>query len=68
MGFWLARAPAQSNAVEVSGGVFTLGGANATLYSGDIEFLDLPVSTPSFWLQSLSGEFYILFTFVCLSD
>ncbi|KAF8884736.1 aspartic peptidase domain-containing protein, partial [Gymnopilus junonius] len=55
MGFLLARAPASSNAAEVPGGVFTLGGANASLYSGDIEFLDLPVSTPSFWFQSLSA-------------
>ncbi|KAF8891453.1 hypothetical protein CPB84DRAFT_1639469, partial [Gymnopilus junonius] len=40
---------------EVPGGVFTLGGVNLTLYSGDIDFQDIPVSTPSFWFQSLSG-------------
>ncbi|KAF8871988.1 hypothetical protein CPB84DRAFT_1691772, partial [Gymnopilus junonius] len=56
IGFWLARAPASLDTAEVPGGVFTLGGVNLTLYSGDIDFQDIPVSTPSFWFQSLSGE------------
>jgi len=43
------RAPTQT-----FGGVFTLGGTNSTLYTGDIEFLTMPVQTPSFWLLGLS--------------
>ena len=53
MSFWLAcdlnRATETSLA---SGGVFTLGGTNSTLFSGEIEFLDL-AATPSFWLLPL---------------
>jgi len=54
MSFWLSRSTDASQ-TEVSGGVFTLGGTNSSLYSGDIEFINMPGSTPSFWLLSLSG-------------
>ncbi|KAJ3759008.1 aspartic peptidase domain-containing protein [Lentinula raphanica] len=55
MSFWLAR---EGNTVdgdtEVSGGVFTLGGSNTSLFSGDIEFLDTQ-GTPSFWLLTMNA-------------
>lgn len=55
MSFWLSR---EVNTVTDStlapGGVFTLGGTNSTLFTGDIEFLNL-VTTPSFWLLTLSS-------------
>ena len=58
MSFWLAR---DLNPVSESslapGGAFTFGGTNSTLFSGDIEFLDL-TSAPSFWLLSLSSKYY----------
>ncbi|KAG2016244.1 aspartyl protease, variant 2 [Coprinopsis cinerea AmutBmut pab1-1] len=51
MSFWLTRFLNVSIAREAEpGGIFTLGGRNTSLYSGEIEFLDLPVSFPSFWL------------------
>jgi cathepsin D len=56
MSFFLTRE--QDNpkaAAETFGGVFTLGGVNDTLYTGDIEFLTMPVQTPSFWLLGLSS-------------
>jgi len=55
MSFWLARDlnPASGTSLA-SGGVFTLGGTDSTLFSGDIEFLDL-ASTPSYWLLPLSS-------------
>ena len=57
MSFWLGR---DLNPVSASFlaslGVFTLGGTNSTLFSGDIEFLPL-VSTPSFWLLNLSSKY-----------
>lgn len=38
------------------GGVFTLGGTNPSLFSGEIEFLDLLItSTPTFWQLTLSS-------------
>jgi cathepsin D len=54
MSFWLTRST--DTQTEVAGGEFTLGGTNSSLFTGDIEFIDMPVSTPSFWLLSLSGE------------
>ncbi|KAJ3733403.1 acid protease [Lentinula guzmanii] len=50
MSFWLAR---ESNET-VPGGVFTLGGSNTSLFSGDIEFLDTQ-GTPSFWLLNMNS-------------
>lgn len=49
----------QSNTAP--GGTFTLGGTNTSLYSGNIEFIDMPSgTTPSYWLQQVqSGLFQI---------
>ncbi|KAK0475555.1 aspartyl protease [Armillaria novae-zelandiae] len=56
MSFWLARHRGETNVQpEESGGVFTLGGTNSSLFTGDIEFLNMPVSTPSFWLLELQA-------------
>ncbi|KAF9527359.1 aspartic peptidase domain-containing protein [Crepidotus variabilis] len=56
MSFWLTREINNPKAaVQTYGGVFTLGGTNTTLYSGDIEFLDLTAKTPSFWLLDVSA-------------
>ena len=55
MGFWLSRSTSTRD-VNVSGGVFTLGGTNSSLYTGDIEFTNLAVTTPTFWSLSLTGE------------
>jgi cathepsin D len=59
MSFWLARdLDPVSETSLASGGVFTLGGTNSTLFSGEIEFLNLP-STPTFWLLSLSSKYSV---------
>ncbi|PPQ65448.1 hypothetical protein CVT26_000100 [Gymnopilus dilepis] len=55
LSFWLTRADPNSQTQNVPGGVFTLGGTNSSLFSGDIDFQDMPVSQPSFWLLSLSA-------------
>jgi cathepsin D len=56
MSFYLARQlNSTREAEEPFGGVFTLGGVNNTLYVGDIEFIRMPVETPSYWLLGLSG-------------
>ena len=62
MSFWLARDlnPASESSLA-PGGAFTFGGTNSTLFSGDIEFLDL-TSAPSFWLLSLSSKYYSVWT------
>ncbi|KIK69445.1 hypothetical protein GYMLUDRAFT_80676 [Collybiopsis luxurians FD-317 M1] len=60
MGFWLRRetdadsSTSSNGDTEVPGGVFTLGGTNSSLFSGDIEFLDTQ-GIPSFWLLTVTS-------------
>jgi len=56
MSFWLNRLHNDTSADDVAfGGVFTLGGTNTSLFSGDIEFINMPSSELTFWLMSLTG-------------
>jgi cathepsin D len=57
MSFWLARFNNDTNAqAEEPGGVLTLGGTNSSLFTGDIQFVDMPSDvTQSFWLLQMSG-------------
>lgn len=57
LSFWLTRADPNSQSDDNPGGVFTLGGTNSSLFTGDIDFNNIPAnSQASFWLQGLSGE------------
>jgi cathepsin D len=59
MSFWLARDTDPTSVSTLApGGVLTLGGTNTTLFSGEIEFNNLP-STPTFWLLSLSSNYSV---------
>ncbi|KAJ7646600.1 aspartyl protease [Roridomyces roridus] len=50
MGFWLSRFRGTKFTEEEPGGSFTLGGTNATFFTGDIEFLPMVGSSPpAFW-------------------
>jgi cathepsin D len=56
--FFLTRFVNDTNAKnEEPGGVFTLGGTNATLFQGNIDFQSFtpPPGGGSFWLQTISG-------------
>ncbi|KAJ7090940.1 aspartic peptidase A1 [Mycena belliarum] len=54
MSFWLTRFRGKRGVREEEpGGAFTLGGRNASLFQGDIEFID--AGQASFWLLGLSG-------------
>jgi cathepsin D len=56
MSFYLERLLDDTNAPnEAPGGVFTLGGTNSSLFSGQIEFLDIVGNPNTFWLLTLSG-------------
>lgn len=56
-GIYLRRAPATNNIQDIPGGVFTLGGTNATLFSGDIDFVNMPsTGSGTFWLLSLTSK------------
>ncbi|KAJ7122045.1 aspartyl protease [Mycena crocata] len=57
MAFWLTRfRGVDGHRDEEPGGSFTLGGTNASLFTGDIEFLDVAGgSTPTFWLLGVSA-------------
>lgn len=60
MSFWITREVNNPSAPkETFGGVFTLGGQNQTLYSGDVEFLPLVtnVGKPTYWLLNVSGMY-----------
>lgn len=57
MGFFLTRFNGDQNAQTLEpGGAFTLGGTNASLFTGDIDFVNIPSGvTPSFWLLPLES-------------
>jgi len=58
MAFWLTREIDNANApTDAPGGEFTLGGTNSSLFTGNIEFLNLVGSTSreTFWLLDLTG-------------
>jgi cathepsin D len=73
--FYLTRFGNDSRARdEEPGGVMTLGGTNSSLYTGEIEYTDMPVGyVPGFWLLRMTGTFSqfavgcIFFTCVCVS-
>ncbi|KAJ7119369.1 aspartic peptidase domain-containing protein [Mycena crocata] len=52
--FWLSRFIG-SGSKEQTGGSFTLGGTNSSLYSGEIEFLPLTGTANSFWSLDVSS-------------
>ncbi|KAJ6449776.1 aspartic peptidase A1, partial [Mycena sanguinolenta] len=56
MGFWISRVLGTKDpASEEPGGAFTFGGVNASLFSGDVEFLDLVPSYMTCWALNLSA-------------
>ncbi|KAF9053233.1 aspartic peptidase domain-containing protein [Panaeolus papilionaceus] len=55
MSFWFARVnDATGPDDERPGGVFTLGGTNSSLFSGNIEFYNL-ATQPAFWMLSVKA-------------
>ena len=72
--FWLQRQinVAVSSSGVAAGGVFTLGGTNETLFSGDIEFIGLlnsNAATPlAFWLLALTSKCSVEQDVVCRSQ
>lgn len=55
MAFYISRS-SDPNTVDVPGSIFTLGGTNSDLFTGDIEFINIPASsTPTFWVLPLTG-------------
>lgn len=55
--FYLERYVNQAEMDEAPGGTFTLGGTNTSLYSGNIEFINIPSGdTPSYWFQQVQCE------------
>ncbi|KAJ7853603.1 aspartyl protease [Mycena leptocephala] len=56
MGFWLSRVRGTSNPTrDEPGGVFTFGGVNASLYSGNIEFLNVTGTASTIWSLDVSA-------------
>ncbi|KAK7063493.1 aspartic peptidase domain-containing protein [Favolaschia claudopus] len=52
MGIWLSRAHNTSTSKAPTPGVFTFGGTNSSLYTGDIEFLDS--TSTSAWVLNIT--------------
>ena len=65
MAFQLTRfvdvAEAQANE---PGGTFSLGAVNTSLFTGDIDYQDIPGGRGTYWIQELTGM-TSTFTFVC---
>ena len=60
MSFWFTRLIGDPNASgEEFGGIFTLGGRNQTLYTGDVEFLPLVTigGRKTYWIVNVSGAY-----------
>ncbi|KAI0081991.1 acid protease [Panus rudis PR-1116 ss-1] len=57
MAFWLTRELDNPNAQEDEfGGEFTLGGTNTSLFTGDIEFINMPQQRQNtFWLLTMTA-------------
>jgi cathepsin D len=58
MSIWLNRFLNVASAAteEQNGGAFTLGGTNSSLFTGDVDYVNMPAgTTPSFWLLSMSA-------------
>jgi len=52
--FYLERYVNQAGMNEAPGGTFTLGGTNTSLYTGNVQFIDMPSgTTASYWLQAV---------------
>lgn len=55
--FYLERYVNQAGMNEAPGGTFTLGGTNTSLYTGNVQFIDMPSgTTASYWLQAVKSE------------
>lgn len=59
-GFYLERYVNQNQQISTApGGTFTLGGTNTSLYTGSVEFIDMPSgTTPSYWLQQVQSRHF----------
>jgi hypothetical protein len=56
MAFQLTRYNNDSNAKSVEpGGTFTMGAVNTSLYTGDIDYNDIPNDDTTYWLQTVSA-------------
>ena len=56
--FWLTRYLDVSNATNLEpGGVLTLGGTNSSLYTGDIDYVDI-TNTIGYWVLNLTGLYF----------
>ncbi|KAJ7504433.1 aspartic peptidase A1 [Mycena galericulata] len=56
MAFQMTRFLNQSKAQDLeAGGSFTMGFVNSSLYSGNIEYIDMPTSTNSYWILPITA-------------
>lgn len=56
--FHITRFTNDSNAnSQEAGGTFTLGATNSSLFTGDIDYQDIPDGAPGYWIQELTGRF-----------
>jgi hypothetical protein len=61
--FQLARFTNVTNANTLEyGGTFNLGAVNNSLFTGDIDYQDIPDNAPGFWIQELTCQRTYLFS------
>lgn len=59
MSFVLTRFTNTTNPnVEEPGGVFTMGYVNTSLYTGDIEYTNIPAGSETYWLIPMTCEYF----------
>ena len=57
MAFQLTRFVDGQNAQELEpGGTFNLGAVNTSLFTGDIDYQDIPSGEEGYWIQELTGK------------
>ncbi|KAF9556705.1 acid protease [Agrocybe pediades] len=57
IGFWIQRTNPQSEHEVDPGGVVTIGGANSSFFTGEIDFLDMPSTSgedPKYWVLNVA--------------
>lgn len=60
--FQLTRFTNDSSANNLEpGGAFNLGAVNSTLFTGSIDYQDVPADAPGYWIQELTCRCYTVF-------
>lgn len=67
--FQLTRFTNSTNAGQLEpGGTFTLGATNSSLFTGDIDYQNIPEGAPGYWIQELTCKYFLISLFDTWSE